>query len=722
MNHGIAKRRNFLNNRKKNGQRLTIAFTGIADFRSFIGQEYIAGIMKAVNDYDINFINMASAIKYSLFDDIDFLHHYMKKFSFIKKPLIDGLITWASSLSPYMSNNEIVDTFTSLKPMPMVDIGYFPIPGIPSIRIDNNSSMHSIMKHLVEIHGYRNFAFIGSSDTNPHKKRLSVFLDELRKYKLTELEDAIFLCPSMEQKDIAESMNRFCYKYDLTKKGTIDAIVTPSDVIANAVIQELSKRGISVPGHIAVTGFNNQYSGITTPSPVTTIDLEYFKRGYAAVELLIDCIMTPEIEVKSKLMPTSLLIRQSCGCFEKSIVEAGNFQHTEMGNVPVFESESDVRSYLMEKIDTSFFRQSGDEKERLINAIFHDLYETDEKSQLMTCFQDFLQNEKNDEKIPSSYFQQKISDLRRTVLPLIKNDETQQIRMENIFHQLRVLISVAIDYVVMAQKENMYFFNNITNVAIHFASASNKQQIQEVLAHQLSELEISGIILALNENVTADLTKATIEFIYPKLDFYVQEKLPYVIPDAVSIPKIFFPRERPYSYMLEILYYDNKYFGYALLEMGSQNVALYDSVRILLSHAYMTIFTKEKNKNTITSTLLQSDSEILKYTNNSSSGSKKIVSYLMNHLDEMTDLNKMAEELSMSKSHLIRQCKELTGYTVQTLHEMLKIDQAKNLLHIDGMKLSEIATRLGFQNQSYFSAVFKKNTGMSPKNWIQRNR
>ena len=721
MNSALIQRRNFLSARKNDGHRLTIGFTGIADFRSFIGQEYIAGIMKAVNDYDINFINFASATKYSLFDDMDFIHHYMKKFAFMKQPFVDGLVTWASTLSAYMDNNSIVDTFTALKPLPMVDIGFFPIPGVPSIRINNDIAIHKIMEHLVEVHGYRKFAFIGSTNTAPHKKRLACYREELSHYGLQELPDTVYLCPSLEQKDIADSVARLCYRYDLRKKGTIDVIVTPSDIIADGVIAELSKRGISVPSNVAVTGFNNQYSGITAVSPVTTIDLEYFKRGYAAVELLIDCIMNPEETHESKLLPPSLLVRQSCGCFEDSIVQAGNFNIKDMETIPHFESESEVRSYLMGKIEDSFSRQSADEKDQLISAIFHDLYETYDTSDLLTWFQSFLQGYKTDEKLPGGYYQQKISDLRRIILPLIRNDESRQIRIENVFNQLRVMVSVSNDYQVMAQHENMYFFNNIANIAIDFASAGNKQQIQEVLAYQLSELEIPGIILALCDNITSDLSKASIEFIHPKPEYFIQEKLPYAVNDLSTIPKTFFPRKRPYCMMMEILYYENKYFGYAFMEMGSRNVALYDSVRGLLSHAYFTVFNKEKNSNTLTSTILQKNASITEGSE-STSGSKKIINYLMNHLDEMTDLDKMASALNVSKSHLIRQCKEQTGYTVQTLHEKLKIDQAKNLLQIDGMKLSEIATRLGFQNQSYFSAVFKKNTGMSPKNWLQHYR
>ena len=44
MNQIISKRRSFLSSRKNMGQRVTIGFAGIADFRSFIGQEYLAGV------------------------------------------------------------------------------------------------------------------------------------------------------------------------------------------------------------------------------------------------------------------------------------------------------------------------------------------------------------------------------------------------------------------------------------------------------------------------------------------------------------------------------------------------------------------------------------------------------------------------------------------------------------------------------------------------------
>jgi AraC-like DNA-binding protein len=100
---------------------------------------------------------------------------------------------------------------------------------------------------------------------------------------------------------------------------------------------------------------------------------------------------------------------------------------------------------------------------------------------------------------------------------------------------------------------------------------------------------------------------------------------------------------------------------------------------------------------------------------------KKITDYLTDHINEMTDIEKMAEALMISRSYLSRKCRELTGLSVQQLHEKLKIEQAKNMLALQRFELSEIASTLGFKSQNYFSNVFKKNTGLSPLNWIKKN-
>lgn len=730
MNTAVSKRRAFLTERKNDGNRVTIGFTGIADFRSFIGQEYLAGMQKACADYGLNFINFAGAIKYSLFDDINFINHYLKNFRFMKAPLIDGLVTWASSLCPLLDEQKVINTFTALKPLPMVDIGYLTIPGVPSIRIDNSYSIEILINHLVKKHHFTKFAFIGALNSSPHKNRLDCYHKQLEKHSIQEIKDSVFMTPSMDSADIAETMEHFAENFIHNGRCAVECIVTSSDIIAEAVIEELCKRGLSVPLDVAVTGFNNQYAGLSARSPVTTLDLEYFKRGYTAVELLIDRIMEQGKELDSVLVPTSLLVRQSCGCFEPDVVKAGDL-HFKETVIPFDENVSGktFRSAFFKQIRSVFPALSIESLYDLMDAIFADVYEEKNPSEMLRWEQNLLQNLRKQSRLENRDLQQSISKLRKIIIPLVKDDPHQFLRIENIFHQLRALSSVFIEYNTVSPQEELYTMNNLSKAAINFASATTGKQVKDVLRFQLGEMGISGIILALNESVATEIGPANIELVLPQAPLPFKDKIPFKVTDPAALPKGLFPQDRRFNYILETLHYDEKYFGYAFLEVGNPNIPLCDTVRFLLSNALnqvyiregrmerrATLLTTEELKTVLHIPEEKDDTHHLKLTSN------QIINYLLDHCNEMTNLERMAAALSVSKSHLVRRAKELTGYTVQELHEKLKIEQAKNLLLIESLKLSEIAARLGFQNQNYFSSVFKKNTGMSPRSWAKKNR
>lgn len=684
--------------------------------------------MKACEDYDVNFINMSEAVKYSLFDDINFISHYSKKFRFMKSPLIDGLITWASSLAPYLSNEEIIGRFEALKPLPMIDIGYIDVPGVPALRIDNSCSIKLIIEHLVKTHGYKRIAFFGSQISRPHKERLDSFKEALRTFNLDAESAHIFMSSSLDEADIVHSVEEIynlCFK-NPSESTKIDAIVTSSDIIAAILISELKKRGISVPEDVAVTGFNNQYQGITSSPTITTTNLEYFKRGYMAVELLINQIMAPKKSAETVKVPTSIIVRESCGCFENEIRDAGL-------SLPTFSklndesTEEDGRNFLFERVNSIFPKETHSQKINLVNAIFEDLYENANPPKTLQWFRHFLSGERG-LHFKAVDCQQKITELRLCFTELSGNDEKQKSRMEQIVNQLRMLVSVASDYESMIRRDSSYIFNNTTQAAIHFASVTSGKEMQNALRTHLSELGIPGIILSLSDNMTTDLETSNVEFVFPTPDENEREKLPYRVNNEAFFPKAFFPKNQRYSVVLEILHHNERYFGFAFMLMKRRDMALYDSVRLLLCHSLYNLYLKEGrtkehsmllNTESIQGILTSSTARADALSTNGKLTVQKITSYLLEHIGEMTSLDKMAHEIGMSKSKLIRQTKSLTGYSVQSLHEKLKMEMAKNLLIEGRLKLSEIAERLGFQNGNYFSNVFKKNFGESPRSWAK---
>ena len=729
----LSQRKQLLTERKNAGQRITIGFTGIADLRHFIGLEYIKGMMKAASDYDINFINMGAAVKYSLFDDLNFISHYSKNFKFMKAPFLDGIVTWAASLSEFMDHLSIEELFGALSPLPMVDIGHMDIPGATMLKIDSSSSIKIIMDHLINVHHYKKFAFVGTNVSEPQIRRRLNFEHELARNNLPLIDGAVVMMDKkMEAKNIDAAFEQLNSTFDLHDKRQIDAIVTGSDIIAAEGIEVLDRHGIQVPKDVAVVGFNNWYESVTSRSPLTTIDLVYFKRGYAAVELLLDKILVPDLNAPTQYFSTELIVRQSCGCIEPSVKQSKIEEKIFNDASAVIESENNLRKALFDEAKNIFPAETPESIDNLINAFFSDAYDKDEQSQILVWFQNVMQNYRKLNDFDSDFFQNATSSLRALFLPVLQNEERNlSFKMENIFHQMRSLVSVFQKYESISVRENPYRINNISGQALNFLSVTNMEQLFSALKFQMAELDIPGVVIALGENVSYSFPVSRIEFTLPEADEDLKKLMHQNIIEPHLFPKEFFLKDRRYTVMLEILHHADLYFGYAFFVMKSPNLATYDVLRMLLSNALYNIFKKAGRIKTGSYEL--EPAQIQQFTNlnnerpKESSGRTrltvaKITDYLVEHINEMTDIDKMCGCFMVSRSLLCKKCRDLTGLSVQSLHEKLKIEQAKNMLSTGNFELSEISGALGFKNQNYFSNVFKKNTGLSPLNWLKEKK
>ena len=78
-------------------------------------------------------------------------------------------------------------------------------------------------------------------------------------------------------------------------------------------------------------------------------------------------------------------------------------------------------------------------------------------------------------------------------------------------------------------------------------------------------------------------------------------------------------------------------------------------------------------------------------------------------------VNYMATQLNLSPKYLSDLLKQETGKTALELIHLYVISEAKNMLVGGDLSISEIAYRLGFENPPYFSRLFKKEVGISPR-------
>ena len=85
--------------------------------------------------------------------------------------------------------------------------------------------------------------------------------------------------------------------------------------------------------------------------------------------------------------------------------------------------------------------------------------------------------------------------------------------------------------------------------------------------------------------------------------------------------------------------------------------------------------------------------------------------------DGLPSVSYIADKLHVSSRYLTDLLKVETGKTTQELIHITLINEAKNRLRSGDMSVSEVAYALGFENMSYFSRLFKKETGVLPSSY-----
>ncbi len=96
------------------------------------------------------------------------------------------------------------------------------------------------------------------------------------------------------------------------------------------------------------------------------------------------------------------------------------------------------------------------------------------------------------------------------------------------------------------------------------------------------------------------------------------------------------------------------------------------------------------------------------------------INYMLEHLDRKLTLNEVAAEVRLSASHYSRLFSERTGHSPVEYFIQLKIQRACRLLDNSDWSIAEVAREMGFEDQFYFSRLFRKIMNMSPRVYRKR--
>ncbi len=88
-----------------------------------------------------------------------------------------------------------------------------------------------------------------------------------------------------------------------------------------------------------------------------------------------------------------------------------------------------------------------------------------------------------------------------------------------------------------------------------------------------------------------------------------------------------------------------------------------------------------------------------------------------NYQNEEMSLQSVASNVNVSSNHFSAIFRKETGETFIDYLTAVRMDKAKDLLTCTSMKTSEIGFEVGYRDPHYFSYIFKKTQGMSPKEY-----
>ncbi len=102
---------------------------------------------------------------------------------------------------------------------------------------------------------------------------------------------------------------------------------------------------------------------------------------------------------------------------------------------------------------------------------------------------------------------------------------------------------------------------------------------------------------------------------------------------------------------------------------------------------------------------------------------ERIMAFINDNLDD-TDISNedLADNVGISRVHLHRKMKELTGQTPHDFIRSIRLKKASQLLKRGDISITEVVYACGFGSAASFSTIFKKQFGVSPREYMMKTR
>jgi len=199
--------------------------------------------------------------------------------------------------------------------VPVVTLANVATPTTVNVRSANQSGMRELARHLLADHGYRTLAFVAGLADSPD----SVARGETVAAEAAAVGATLLTGPRWQGNYYASGGARVIERLIAEETPLPRAIVCANDQTALGVMYALAHHGIDVPGDVAVTGFDDIPMARHLRPQLTTVRQPIQEIGATAFDVLHSMISNGAAPAeRDVVLPTRLILRESCGCPSRS--------------------------------------------------------------------------------------------------------------------------------------------------------------------------------------------------------------------------------------------------------------------------------------------------------------------------------------------------------------------------------------------------------------------
>jgi LacI family transcriptional regulator len=198
--------------------------------------------------------------------------------------------------------------------IPIVTLANVATKTTVNVHSDNQSGMRELARHMVADHGYRSLAYLAGLADSPD----SVARGETIATEAAAAGATLLTGPQWQGNYYASGGARVIERLIADGTPLPRAIVCANDQTALGVMYALAHHGVDVPSDVAVTGFDDIPMARHLRPQLTTVRQPIQEIGANAFDVLHSMISNGAPAERDVVLPTRLILRESCGCPSRS--------------------------------------------------------------------------------------------------------------------------------------------------------------------------------------------------------------------------------------------------------------------------------------------------------------------------------------------------------------------------------------------------------------------